>query len=91
MDPAFTNIEYQTATILSGIGPKGPTGDIYTYPTYNLMCRPAFALPRASAMVYGLNLTNEVFGYYTGSPMFVNQREYYKSTYAAGTTLYPQP
>jgi len=30
----------------------------------------------------GLNLTNEVFGYYTGSPVFVNQRESYKSDYS---------
>ena len=37
-----------------------------------------------SAVVYGLNLTDEVFGYYTGSPIFVNQREYYKPTYAGG-------
>ncbi len=35
-------------------------------------------------MISGLNLTNEVFGYYTGSPIFVNQREFYKSDYAAG-------
>jgi hypothetical protein len=37
-----------------------------------------------SAMVYGLNINNEVFGYYTGSPIYVNQREWYKATYAAG-------
>lgn len=36
-----------------------------------------------SAIVYGLNLTDEVFGYYTGSPIFVNQREWYKPMYAA--------
>jgi hypothetical protein len=35
-------------------------------------------------MAYGLNLNNEVFGYYTGSTNFVNQREYYRSTYAGG-------
>ena len=35
-------------------------------------------------VVYGLNLTDEVFGYYTGSPIFVNQREWYKATYAGG-------
>ena len=37
-----------------------------------------------SFVVYGLNLTDEVFGYYNGSPIFVNQQEYYKPTYAAG-------
>ena len=35
-------------------------------------------------MVSGLNLNNEVFGYYTGSDQFVNQREYYKPTYTGG-------
>jgi hypothetical protein len=29
-------------------------------------------------------MTNEVFGYYQGSPIFVNQREWYKPTYAGG-------
>lgn len=37
-----------------------------------------------TAIVYGLNLTNEVFGFYNGSPIWVNQREYYKPTYAGG-------
>ena len=35
-------------------------------------------------MVSGLNLNNEVFGYYQGSTQFVNQREYYKPTYSGG-------
>ena len=35
-------------------------------------------------MVYGLNLNNEVFGYYQGSPIFVNQQEWYKPTFALG-------
>jgi hypothetical protein len=37
-----------------------------------------------NVIVNGLNLTNEVFGYYTGSTQFVNQREYYKPTYTVG-------
>ena len=35
-------------------------------------------------MAYGLNITNEVFGFYQGSTQFVNQREYYKPTYGGG-------
>ena len=35
-------------------------------------------------MIYGLNLTNEPFGFHQGSPIWVDQREYYKPTYAAG-------
>ena len=37
-----------------------------------------------SLMAYGLNLTNEVFGYYQGSTQFVNQREYYAPTFGGG-------
>ena len=32
----------------------------------------------------GLNLTNEVFGFYYGSPQYVVQREYYHPTYGGG-------
>jgi hypothetical protein len=35
-------------------------------------------------IAYGLNVTNEVFGFYQGSPQFMIQREYYKPTYAFG-------
>jgi hypothetical protein len=35
-------------------------------------------------MMYGLNLTNEVFGFYNGSPQYMVQREYYQPTIAAG-------
>ncbi len=37
---------------------------------------------------YGLNLINEVFGFFNGGPQYVVQREYYHPTYAgefAGT------
>ncbi len=33
--------------------------------------------------VEGLNLNNEVFGFYNGSPQYMTQREYYKPTYSA--------
>jgi hypothetical protein len=32
----------------------------------------------------GLNLSNEVFGFYTGSKIYPNQREYYKPTVMLG-------
>jgi HAMP domain-containing protein len=35
-------------------------------------------------IMYGLNLTNEVFGFYQGQPQFMIQREYYTPTIAAG-------
>ncbi len=34
--------------------------------------------------MYGLNLTNEVFGFYQGDPQFMIQREYYKPSFAVG-------
>jgi len=70
---------------VSGLGPKGPQGDIHTLAHYQVDAQITAHLSRhLSAMAYGLNLNNEVFGYYTGSTNFVNQREYYKATYAAG-------
>jgi len=35
-------------------------------------------------VMYGLNLTNEIFGFYQGSPQFMIQREYYQPTIAVG-------
>ena len=69
----------------SGLGPKGPSGDVYTYAHTQLDAQGSYKIGRGfTAMAYGLNLTNEVFGYYQGSLQFVNQREYYKPTYGGG-------
>ena len=35
-------------------------------------------------VMYGLNINNEVFGFYNGSPQYMLQREYYRPTIAAG-------
>ncbi len=42
-----------------------------------------------SVVVSGLNLNNEVFGFYNGSPQYVVQREFYKPTYAIGVRFTP--
>jgi hypothetical protein len=77
--------QYQTAFDVSHLGPTGPTGDVYTLPHFQLDVQASVRLGHGlTAVVYGLNLTNEVFGYYTGSTVFVNQREWYKPTYAGG-------
>ena len=77
--------QYQTASDVSHLGPTGPTGDVYTLPHFQLDAQASVRLGHGlTAVVYGLNLTNEVFGYYTGSTVFVNQREWYKPTYAGG-------
>jgi len=36
------------------------------------------------AGVSGLNLSNEVFGFYTGSPIYPNQREFYHPSLILG-------
>ena len=63
--------QYQTASDVSGLGPNGPTGDVYTLPHLQLDAQASIRLAHGlSAVVYGLNLTDEVFGYYTGSTDF---------------------
>jgi TonB dependent receptor-like, beta-barrel/FtsX-like permease family len=83
--PCIYQYEYQNSSDVSGLGPKGPSGDVWTLPHLQLDAQASVRLGHGlSLVVYGLNLTNEVFGYYTGSPIFVNQREFYKSDYAGG-------
>jgi TonB-dependent receptor len=67
------------------LGIKGPNGDQYLYTHFQVDAQASIRLAKGfSAIVYGLNLNNEVFGFYQGSPIYVAQREYYKPTYAAG-------
>ena len=69
----------------SGLGAYGPSGDVYTLPHFQADAQASYRVFRGwSAVVSGLNLNNEVFGYYTGSTQFVNQREYYKPTITGG-------
>ena len=69
----------------SGLGPKGPSGDTYTLTHFQVDAQVSYRVYNGlSAVVSGLNLNNEVFGYYQGSTQFVNQREYYKPTYSGG-------
>jgi TonB-dependent receptor len=66
-------------------GVKGPGGDNYLYAHYQIDVQASFKLKHNfSVYGYGLNLNNEVFGFYNGSPQYVVQREYYKPTYAGG-------
>ena len=37
-----------------------------------------------TAIVSGLNLSNEVFGFYYGAPAYFTQREFYKPIYTFG-------
>jgi len=67
------------------LGLRGPLGDNYLYSHLQVDAQGSFRLAKGfTAVVYGLNLTNEVFGFYQGSTIYPIQREYYKRTIGAG-------
>jgi TonB-dependent receptor len=67
------------------VGIKGPLGDQYLYAHTQYDVQGSYRLVRGWRIVAsGLNLSNEVFGFYTGSPIYPNQREYYKPTVTVG-------
>jgi TonB-dependent receptor len=66
-------------------GTAGPAGDNYLYAHFQFDTQASYNLPLGfQVYAYGLNLNNEVFGFYNGSPQYVVQREYYHPTYAGG-------
>jgi TonB-dependent receptor len=77
--------QYQWQDGADSIGPKGPVGDNYLYAHFQFDTQASYTLPRGlQVYAYGLNLNNEVFGFFNGSPQYVVQREYYHPTYAGG-------
>jgi TonB-dependent receptor len=75
---------------LTAGGAAGPGGDTYLYAHLQLDAQATVRLGSGvSLLVYGLNLTNEVFGFYNGSPNYVLQREFYKPSYAVGVRWNP--
>ena len=67
------------------LGLSGPNGDNYLYSHLQVDAQGSFRLPKGfKLVVYGLNLTNEVFGFYQGSTIYPIQREYYHPTVAFG-------
>jgi len=66
-------------------GIKGPVGDNYLYAHLQMDSQVSYRLGKGfEAYAQGLNLSNEVFGFYFGSPQYVVQREYYHPTYGGG-------
>ena len=60
------------------LGLKGPTGDQYLYAHTQYDVQGSYRIGKGfQAVVSGLNLSNEVFGFYLGSPIYPIQREYY--------------
>jgi TonB-dependent receptor len=67
------------------LGLTGPNGDNYLYSHLQVDAQGSYRLPKGfKAIVFGENLTNEVFGFYNGSPIWPVQREYYNRTVGAG-------
>ncbi len=75
----------------AGLGPKGPLGDNYLYAHLQVDAQASFRVQKQLTVLWqGLNLTDQVFGFYNGSPWYVTQREYYKPTYSFGLRWEPR-
>ena len=71
-------------------GVNGPLSDVYFYSHIQVDAQASVRLRRdLSLMVSGLNLNNEVFGFYQGGPQYDIQREFYRPTYSAGLRWTP--
>jgi TonB-dependent receptor len=67
------------------LGLRGPNGDQYFYPHTQVDVQGSYRFYKGFSFVaYGLNLTNEVFGFYQGSQKYPIQREYYHPTASFG-------
>lgn len=71
-------------------GLKGPFSDNYFYSHLEFDAQGSVRMTHGlSFVMYGLNINNEVFGFYNGSPQYMVQREYYRPTIAAGMRWSP--
>jgi TonB-dependent receptor len=84
-NPIIVNGVQQTIAAVPQGGITGPKGDNYMYAHYQFDTQASYKLPLGfEVYAYGLNLNNEVFGFYNGSAQYAVQREYYHPTYAGG-------
>lgn len=73
------------------LGPKGPLGDNYLYAHLQVDAQASYRVAKGFTVLWqGLNLTDDVFGFYNGSPWYLTQREYYKPTYSFGLRWEPR-
>jgi len=81
--------QYQYTDGATG-GPQGPLGDYYNYTHTQVDAQGSYQLHHGfKLLVSGLNLTNEPFGFYYGSPKYDTQREYYHPTFSFGLSWAP--
>jgi TonB-dependent receptor len=67
------------------LGLKGPNGDLYLYAHTQFDVQGEYRLYKGLRFVAsGLNLSNEVFGFYQGSKIYPVQREYYHPSVILG-------
>jgi TonB-dependent receptor len=67
------------------LGLKGPGGDVYFYAHTQFDIQGSFRIRKGLRFeASGLNLSNEVFGFYQGSTIYPIQREFYKPTVSFG-------
>lgn len=84
-NPITVNGVQQTVSNPQVGGIAGPAGDNYLYSHFQFDTQASYRLPMGFEVYgYGLNLNNEVFGFYNGSPQYVVQREYYHPSFAGG-------
>jgi len=81
----FQNLNPDGSSNTVPLGIKGPNGDTYLYGHTQVDAQASLRMYRGlHLIVAGLNLTNEVFGFYNGSTQYPIQREYYKTSYMFG-------
>jgi TonB-dependent receptor len=69
-------------------GKTGPNGDVYLYPHTQIDTQVEVRLANHTALFASiLNINNEVFGFYAGSPQYPLQREFYNRTFGFGIRL----
>jgi TonB-dependent receptor len=67
------------------VGLKGPNGDNYFYAHTQFDVQGSYRLGKGFRLIVsGLNLSNEVFGFFNGSTIYPTQREFYHPTVSAG-------
>ena len=81
-DAYIYQYNYQTG---ADLGLKGPNGDNYTYAHTQLDLQGSYRIRGGLKFLASvLNVNNEVFGFYNGSPQYPNQREFYSRTFSFG-------
>lgn len=71
-------------------GVNGPLSDIYFYSHIQVDAQGTVGMRHGLSLLFsGLNLNNEVFGFYQGSSKYMIQREYYQPTFSVGLRWSP--